>query len=163
MKKLFLGIMLCMAVGVAAKTIKGGVIDAQGNAMPFVTISVMTKDSTLITGAITDDDGRYEIQITNDQSQKSSYIIQASYIGYHTAYGGPDFVMREETASGDDYDEERFSDYIFDQNDYTLSDGRHVKVSTAYDYVFEGDNGNVYYSNSLSDQPGGSTQLYPNR
>ncbi len=72
-------------------------------------------------------------------------------------------VMREETASGDDYNEERFSDYIFDQNDYTLSDGRHVKVSTAYDYVFEGDNGNVYYSNSLSDQPGGSTQLYPNR
>ena len=80
MKKLFLGIMLCMAVGVAAETIKGGVIDAQGNAMPFVTISVMTKDSTLITGAITDDDGRYEIQITNDQSQKSGYIIQASYI-----------------------------------------------------------------------------------
>ena len=97
MKKLFLGIMLCMAVGVAAETIKGGVIDAQGNAMPFVTISVMTKDSTLITGAITDDDGRYEIQMTNDQSQKSSYIIQASYIGYQTAYGGPDFVLREET------------------------------------------------------------------
>ena len=72
-------------------------------------------------------------------------------------------VMRQETASGDDYDDERFTDYIFDQNDYTLSSGDHVKVSTAYDYVFEGADGNVYYSNSLSDQPGGSTQLYPNR
>lgn len=72
-------------------------------------------------------------------------------------------VMREETASGDDYDDERFTDYIFDQNDYTLSSGDHVKVPTAYDYVFEGADGNVYYSNSLSDQPGGSTQLYPNR
>lgn len=71
-------------------------------------------------------------------------------------------VMRQETASGDDYNDERFTDYLFDQNDYTLSSGDHVKVSTAYDYVFEGTDGNVYYSNSLSDQPGGSTQLYPN-
>ena len=40
MKKFFLGIMLCVAVSVSAKTIKGGVIDAKGDAMPFVTISV---------------------------------------------------------------------------------------------------------------------------
>ena len=72
-------------------------------------------------------------------------------------------VMREETASGDDYDEERFTDYIFDANDYTLSDGSHVKVSTAYDYVYEGDNGVVYYSDSAFAQPGGSTELTPNR
>ena len=63
---------------------------------------------------------------------------------------------------GDDYDEDRITDYIFDQNDYTLEDGTHVKVSTGYSYVWEGDNGNVYASNSLSDQPGGSRQLYPN-
>jgi|GEM_PF-4197480 len=72
-------------------------------------------------------------------------------------------VMREETTAGDDYDDERYTDYIFDQNDYTLSDGRRVKVSTAYDYVYEGDNGTVYYSDSAFAQPGGSTQLYPNR
>ena len=72
-------------------------------------------------------------------------------------------VMREETEKGDDYDDERFTDYLFDQNDYTLSDGSHVKVSTAYDYVYEGDNGVVYYSDSAFAQPGGSTQLYPNR
>lgn len=71
-------------------------------------------------------------------------------------------VMRQETRSGDDYDEERFTDYLFDQNDYTLSDGRHVKVSTAYDYVYEGDDGNVYYSDSAFAQPGGSVQLTPN-
>ena len=72
-------------------------------------------------------------------------------------------VMREEISSGDDYDEERFTDYLFDQNDYTLSDGSHVKVSTEYDYVYEGDGGVVYYSSSAFAQPGGSTQLYPNR
>lgn len=91
MKKFFLGIMLCMAVGVAAETIKGGVIDAQGKAMPFVTISVLAPDSTLLTGAITDDDGKYEIEVNNP-----NYIIQASYVGYKTAFGGPDFVLREE-------------------------------------------------------------------
>ena len=61
------------------------------------------------------------------------------------------------------YNEERFSDYMFDQNDYTLSDGSHVKVSTAYDYVWTGSDGNVYYSNSALDMPSGATQLYPNR
>ena len=71
-------------------------------------------------------------------------------------------VMRDETAAGDDYDD-RYTDYLFDQNDYTLSDGSHVKVSTGYDYVWEGDNGVVYYSDSAFSQPGGSTQLYPNR
>ena len=71
--------------------------------------------------------------------------------------------MQEETAKGDDYSEERFSDYIFDQNDYTLSDGSHVKVPTNYEYVWEGDNGMVYYSDSAFAQPGGSTQLTPNR
>ena len=61
------------------------------------------------------------------------------------------------------YSSDRFSDYMFDQNDYTLSDGSSVKVSTSYNYVWEGSNGTVYYGNSLSDAPGGATQLYANR
>ncbi len=71
-------------------------------------------------------------------------------------------VMREETSRGDDYDDQ-FSDYILDRNDYTLSDGSHVKIPTGFDYVYEGDNGNVYFRSSSSAQPGGSTQLYPNQ
>ena len=57
---------------------------------------------------------------------------------------------------------DQFSDYIFDQNDYTLSNGDHVKVPSSYDYVYEGTDGNVYVSDSSFDQPGGSTQLDPN-
>lgn len=75
-----------------AEIIKGSVIDADGKAMPFVTISVLAQDSSLLTGAITDDDGLYAIEVTANQ-----YIIQASYVGYVTAYGGPDFVLRDET------------------------------------------------------------------
>ena len=90
---LVVGVVLT-GLSVSAETIKGTVIDTNGVPMPFVTISVMAEDSTLITGTITDDDGKYELPTTND---KRHIIIQASYIGYHTAFGGPDFVLREET------------------------------------------------------------------
>ena len=92
MRKFLLGIMLCMAVGVSAETVKGSVINEKGEAMPFVTISVLAQDSTLLTGTITDDDGTYEMDVN-----AKNYILQASYVGYETAYGGPDFVLREET------------------------------------------------------------------
>ena len=54
MKNFFLGIFLLCSFGVSAETIKGSVVDSRGEAMPFVTISVLAKDSTLLTGAITD-------------------------------------------------------------------------------------------------------------
>jgi len=88
-------------------------------------------------------------------------IITGRGVDYGNNYS--DQVMREETSKGDGYDDERFTDYLFDQNDYTLSDGSHVKVPTAYDYVYEGDNGKVYYSDSAFAEPGGSTRLYPNQ
>lgn len=78
-----------------AETITGSVMDTRGDAMPFVTISVLAQDSTLITGAISDDNGYWTLDI-GDRKLKD-VIIQASYIGYQTAYGGPDFVLREET------------------------------------------------------------------
>ena len=65
------------------------------------------------------------------------------------------------TRGGDDYDEERITDYIFDQNDFTLSDGSHVKIDTRYDYVYELD-GSVYAADSALAQPGGGQRLYPN-
>ena len=96
MKKIILGTLFLLAtLTAAAETIKGSVINEKGEAMPFVTISVLAQDSSLITGTITDDDGKYEI--LDFKFQISNCILQASYIGYHTAFGGPDFVLREET------------------------------------------------------------------
>ncbi len=114
MKKILLGMMLLCAAGVSAEVIKGSVMDTKGEAMPFVTISVLAPDSTLLTGAITDDEGKYEISLPPDIVLRTAtgspigqspspvkggedYIIQASYVGYQTSFGGPDFVMREET------------------------------------------------------------------
>jgi len=92
-KTFFLSILFTVLaiMPVLAETLKGKVTDSRGDAMPFVTISVLTQDSTLLTGAITDDNGQYSIEVS-----ARTYIIQASYIGYHTAFGGPDFVLREE-------------------------------------------------------------------
>ena len=92
MKRKFLFVLLLCAITASAETIRGLVTDSRGDAMPFVTISVLTQDSTLVTGAITNDDGSYEVEVSIP-----NYILQASYVGYHTAFGGPNFVLREET------------------------------------------------------------------
>ena len=98
MKKFFLGIFLLCSMGLSAETIKGSVIDSNGSPMPFVTISVLDKDSTLITGTITDEQGKYSIESPSLVGRVGErFLIQASYIGYQTAFGGPDFVLREET------------------------------------------------------------------
>ncbi|MBQ9325741.1 MAG: hypothetical protein IJ246_08210 [Clostridia bacterium] len=72
-------------------------------------------------------------------------------------------VLRAETSRGDDYNDDRFTDYILDQDDYTLSDGTSVKVPSEFTHVYEGDNGTVYASTSAFGQPGGSRELTPNR
>lgn len=98
MKKFFLGMFLLCSVTLGAETIKGSVMDTKGTPMPFVTISVLDKDSSLITGAITDEQGKYSIESPSLVGRAGEgFLIQASYIGYHTAFGGPDFVLREET------------------------------------------------------------------
>ena len=98
MKKFFLGIFLLCSFGVSAETIKGSVVNERGEAMPFVTISVLAQDSSLLTGAITDDEGKYEISAPSLQGRDGvGLIIHASYVGYQTAFGGPDFVLHEET------------------------------------------------------------------
>ena len=72
-------------------------------------------------------------------------------------------TVEDELSSGDSYTTtEAFTDYIYDQNDYTTSSGDHVKVPTRYEYVYEDSNGNIYYSDSVFDEPAGSKRLYPN-
>ena len=56
---------------------------------------------------------------------------------------------------------DRFSDYIFDQNTYTNSDGYSIKVSTAYDYVWDNGSGDFGFSTSAFDVPAGAELLYP--
>lgn len=45
------------------------------------------------------------------------------------------------TESEFDYSQERFSEYLFFQDDSTVADGRRVKTPNRYDYVYGGRNG----------------------
>ena len=94
-------------------------------------------------------------------SQELTQIIVNGRIESAQSYATQ--VLSKAAGSGETYDDDRFTDYIFDQNDYSLSDGSRVKVSTAYDYVYEGDNGIVYYTNDALAEPQGARRLTPNR
>ena len=80
MKKIFFIFTLLLSATLSAETIRGHVSDSKGDPMPFVTISVLNKDSALITGAITDDQGKYEIEISNLKFQILSFRLLTSAI-----------------------------------------------------------------------------------
>ena len=72
------------------------------------------------------------------------------------------FSMVESSLGGNYSTTDRFTDYIFDQNDYTTEQGDHVKISTSYDYVYQTGSPTVYYTNDASVVPYGATMLSPN-
>lgn len=111
--------------------------------------------NTTISDQFADALGKVQSQLTQARLQQSSGSMEALT---------SDCQSSVSSSAGYDssYMAEQFTDYIYSQNDYTLSNGDHVKVPTSYDYVYEGDDGNVYVSESSFDQPAGSTQLYPN-
>ena len=53
-----------------------------------------------------------------------------------------------------------WSDYIYDQQEYTTVDGNTIKARTSYDAVFQ--NGDEFYFGSVGSAPDGWTQLTPN-
>ena len=53
-----------------------------------------------------------------------------------------------------------WSDYIYDRDDYTTSDGSTVKVPTYYDHVYETDSGDIYVTNDTLDVPSDWQELY---
>lgn len=70
-------------------------------------------------------------------------------------------VTGQTVETGDTYSlTDGWSDVIKDQNDYTTSSGSHIKLSTAYDHVYEGDDGMIY-AGFGSYYPEGATELFP--
>lgn len=53
-----------------------------------------------------------------------------------------------------------WSDYIYDRDDYTTSDGSTVKVPTYYDHVYETDSGDIYVTNDSLNVPTNWQELY---
>lgn len=67
--------MACVALRVS--TLTGTVHNPAGEAMPFVTISLLAADSSLVGGTITADDGAFSISLPAD-----ACLLRASYMGY---------------------------------------------------------------------------------
>ena len=119
-------------------------------------------DNTTTNDQFIDFNDQLTAEITTTVINNMNMVCAASS-AYASAMTAMTFDMVESNMNYGTYSSDRFSDYIFDQNDYTLSDGSSVQISTQYDYVYQGDNCVVYYSDSAFDVPPvGATQLYPN-
>ena len=108
MKKfaLILGIMLSCSAAFAARqaegTVKGVCQDAAGSPVGFATVYLMTTDSTVVTGAAAEADGRFTLKAAT-----GDYILTVSLIGYKDAAREislaagenelPPFVLEEDT------------------------------------------------------------------
>ena len=71
-------------------------------------------------------------------------------------------LMNDYSSSSDTNDRvtEMWSDYIYDRDDYTTSDGSTVKVPTYYDHVYETDSGDIYVTNDSLNVPTDWQELY---
>lgn len=81
MKKIILFLLLIVSIQhVTAQTIKGTVLDANHQALPYVTVRLLQTDSTFVQGAYTDSLGVYSM----DMKRQGNYLLSLSCIGYKT-------------------------------------------------------------------------------
>ena len=73
--------MMCLTAEAKTEDVGGRVIDTQGEPLPFVSVALLTADSTYIQGATSDVDGFFQINTTD-----ACCILRFSYIGYRTKY-----------------------------------------------------------------------------
>lgn len=80
-----------------AQDLHGHIVQANGEAIPFATVSLhLTEDSSLVTGTSTDMDGYFVLSIP----VKGSYYLKASSIGYEATMTGT-FTIEETGFSKD--------------------------------------------------------------
>jgi iron complex outermembrane receptor protein len=72
--------------------VAGSVIDETGKGAPFATVALLkAKDSSLVKGAITNDNGAYIF----DRVANGTYIIRATVVGYAKSYSKPTAVSAD--------------------------------------------------------------------
>ena len=95
MKRLLLIPLLLAAMAVPAETTLTGAVKERGsnNTIPYATVSLLKNDSSLVTGAITDENGNYSLS-----AAEGSYTLQVSYIGFKTATRNLSLSGKKQTA-----------------------------------------------------------------
>ena len=84
---------------------------------------------------------QFEEAFQKAQDQIVKQILQNGSTSMSTVQDYCESSVSDAMGSGATYDAEQFSDYILSQNDYTMPDGEHVKVSNTFDYVYADDLG----------------------
>lgn len=80
------GVMFCSIAIDARGQIKGRVMESRESGAPFATVQLLSsKDSSMVKGAITDEDGEFNIQSVNP----GEYLLGVSSIGYSSYIGEP--------------------------------------------------------------------------
>ena len=73
--------MMSLTVQAETQDVGGRVIDQNGEPLPFVSVALLSADSTYIQGAMSDENGAFMIQTTD-----ACCILRLSFIGYKTTF-----------------------------------------------------------------------------
>lgn len=80
MKKILVLIMVFLGIEVNAQNISGIITDEKNEPVAFASVALLqANDSSFVTGATTDMDGRFEISADPDDK-----LLKVSYVGYAT-------------------------------------------------------------------------------
>lgn len=74
-------VMMSLTADAKTQDVGGRVIDQNGEPLPFVSVALLSADSTYIQGATSDENGTFMIQTTD-----ACCILRLSFIGYRTQY-----------------------------------------------------------------------------
>lgn len=89
MKSLFIFFILFSISNLFGQQISGTIKDANGNAIEFVSVTLMqSSDSLLVKGEVTDDQGKFYIS----GAQTGKYYIECSFVGFETYRSAP-FIL----------------------------------------------------------------------
>lgn len=88
MKSILFSMLFIAATQPVYSQLQGKVVNEQGAPIPFVNVLLLNaSDSTMISGALSADDGHFEIDnIPIDESKTGSYILRLSLLGFENWY-----------------------------------------------------------------------------
>lgn len=93
----------CFSAFAQEVAVSGRVIDAgTKEAVPFATVTIHLKDSTLLTGGVTDNEGLFSILINRSDALRSEYLVRVSCVGYRDYKGALNASFTEIALSPDE-------------------------------------------------------------
>jgi len=97
LRTLILALLFVTPIATIAQNTEGKVIDKDGNAISYATVTLLKADSTFLCGTTSDDDGHYTLP-----QQNGAALLRVSYVGYKTVTIPFDATRKSITLSEED-------------------------------------------------------------